>query len=150
MISVLDNINTVNYIIQNCVEAGRTKPLREMNAFHTGDGYAMDISTGKANTMLLLVRTSTLQNLCKITFTPTQMLVRYGPKFMFLYNKKTNLFTTNLFDEAFQLDEMEAMFFTQNLVVDWGLQVDFDCAIMADTLTKCWSLYNDFLVSIKK
>lgn len=150
MISVLDNIDTVNYIIQNCVSEGRSKPLRGMNAFVVGDGYAMDVITSKGNTIQLTVRTSTLQTLCRITFTPTQMLVRYGPKFMFLYNKKTNLFTTNLFDDAFTLEEMEGAFFTQNLVVDWGLQVQFDFAIMSDTLTQCWSLYNDFLVSIKK
>lgn len=150
MISVLDNIDTVNYIIQNCVSEGRSKPLRGMNAFVMGDGYAMDVITSKGNTIQLTVRTSTLQTLCRITFTPTQMLVRYGPKFMFLYNKKTNLFTTNLFDDAFTLEEMEGAFFTQNLVVDWGLQVQFDFAIMSETLTQCWSLYNDFLVSIKK
>jgi|SRR6478609_11672900 len=150
MISVLDNIDTVNYIIQNCVSEGRSKPLRGMNAFVVGDGYAMDVITSKGNTIQLTVRTSTLQTLCRITFTPTQMLVRYGPKFMFLYNKKTNLFTTNLFDDAFTLEEMEGAFFTQNLVVDWGLQVQFDFAIMSETLTQCWSLYNDFLVSIKK
>ena len=150
MISVLDNIDTVNYIIQNCVSEGRAKPLRGMNAFVVGDGYAMDVITSKGNTIQLTVRTSTLQTLCRITFTPTQMLVRYGPKFMFLYNKKTNLFTTNLFDDAFTLEEMEGAFFTQNLVVDWGLQVQFDFAIMSETLTQCWSLYNDFLVSIKK
>lgn len=150
MISVLDNIDTVNYIIQNCVTEGRKKPLRDMNDFVIGDGYAMDVSESKGKVWTLLVRTSTLQNLCKISFTPTQMLVRYGPKFMFLYNKKTNLFTTNLFDEAFTLDELEGAFFTQNLVIDWGLQVDFNFDIMSETLTQCWRLYNDFLVSIQK
>lgn len=150
MISVLDNIDTVNYIIQNCITEGRTKTLREMNAFVVGDGYAMDVLTSKGNTTQLIIRTSTLQSLCRITFTPTQMLIRYGPKFMFLYNTKTKLFTTNLFDDAFSLDEIEGAFFTQNLVVDWGLQVQFNFDIMSETLTQCWSLYNDFLVSIKK
>ena len=150
MISVLDNIDTVNYIIQNCVSEGRSKTLREMNAFVVGDGYAMDVQEAKGKTMNLLIRTSTLQNLCKISFTPTQMLVRYGPKFMFLYNKKTNLFTTNLFEDAFELNEIEGAFLTQNLDVDWGLHVKFDFAIMSETLTQCWRLYNDFLVSIQK
>ena len=150
MISVLDNLDTVNFIIQNCITECMNKPLKMRNSFVVGDGYALDVTEVKSKQMKLLVRTSNLQTLCTITFTDKQMLVRYGPKFMFLYNKKTNLFTTNLFDEAFAVEEIEGAFFTQNLVLDWGLQVQFDSAIMVETLTQCWRLYNDFLVSIQK
>lgn len=150
MISVLDNLDTVNYIVQNCVTAGRKQPLCDRNEFIVYDGYAMDVQEAKGKVYNLTIRTSTLQNLCRISFTPTQMLVRYGPKLMFLYHKKTNLYTTNLFDDAFELEEMEGAFFTQNLVIDWGLQIQFDFAIMSETLTQCRRLYNDFLVSIQK
>lgn len=150
-ISVLDNLNTINYIIQECMKQSIGKPIVARNAYAIGDGFAMDIRIeGKADKYNFHIRTEYLYELCRISITPDKMLVRYNSKFMFLYKPKTQLYTTNLFDEPFTLEEMEAVFFTQNCVDGWGLQIDFDYDIMNKTLTMCRRLYDDFLISIKK
>ncbi|WNV47184.1 hypothetical protein ENKO_075 [Klebsiella phage fENko-Kae01] len=151
VISVLENIDTINYIIQHCVQLSTGKELVPRNSFVHGEGYAMDVrSAGTRSHLNLHVRTDYLQDLCRIMLTPKKMVVRYSAAFMFVYNPKTALFTTNLFDEPFTLDDLEAVFFTQNCVQGWGLQVEFDYDTMVKTLTMCRGIYDAFLEDAKK
>lgn len=149
-IQVLDNINTINYIVQDCLKHVSGSNVSARNTAVKGDGYAMDIKLGYANCYNFHIRTQYLQDLCRVYLSPRELYVRYSPKFMFGYNPKTKLFSTNLFSETFTLDDMESVFFTQNCLDGWGLQVEFDCDIMKTTLNMCRKIHDDFVISIKK
>lgn len=149
-IDVIKNIDTINFIVQNCVKQLIGTELKPRNTAVVGDGYAVDIKVGNKNNYNLHIRTAYLQDLCRIQITPKSMFIRYTPKFCFYYTPKFDIYNTTLFTEQFSLDEMEAVFFTQNCLDGWGLQVNFDYDIMIETLKLCERMYNDFLISIKE
>lgn len=150
-VDVIDNLDTINYIVQDCLTMSAGKEFTPRNGFVQGDGYAMDVrNAGTKNHINLHIRTEYLQDLCRIMISPKKLVVRYSTEFLMVYNPKTELYQTNLFDEPFTLEEMEGVFFTQNCVGGWGLQVNFNCDIMIKTLSMCRGIYDSFIFANQK
>lgn len=147
MLDVLSNIDTVNYIIQDSMNQALSKPLEFRGGFHNGDGFGVDIIKGKgSNSMNFRVRTTYLQTLCTIYMEKDCFTLRYGPKFIVKVNTKNGMVSTNLFEEPFELSEMEATFFVQN-TIGFGipLTTEFDFDTMIETINLCWRVHASFI-----
>ncbi|WPK18360.1 hypothetical protein [Salmonella phage SD-2_S15] len=62
---------------------------------------------------------------------------------MLTYKKKTDMFSTNLFDEPFDLEDIEATFFTQSTMVKYT-DVQFSADVMSETLQMIKVLFYAF------
>lgn len=150
-LDVLGNIDTVNYIVQDVISNIASRPIVPRNNFYVADGYSCDILRTTKTKFTIMIRSS-MQTLCRIVIDKDSITLRYNQKFMFTYKSKTDLFSTPMFDEPFQLDEMEARYFTENCV---GFNFDvstgkFDFGIMTDTLEMGKGLYYVFQEFVKR
>lgn len=151
MLDVLKNIDTVNYIIQEGMKQALIRPLEFRSGFFNGDGFGVDIIKGKgSNSMNFRIRTSYLQTLCTVYMEKDCFTLRYGPQFILKVKTKNGMVSTNLFDDSFELSEMESTFFVQN-TIGFGipLTVDFDFDTMIETIKLCWSVHASFISFIQ-
>lgn len=151
MLDVLSNIDTVNYIINDGLVNAFKKPLEYRTGFYVGEGFGIDTIKGKgSNSMTFRVRTTHLQTLCTIYMEKDNILIRYGPKFMFKVNMKNGMVSTNLFEEPFELSEMEGTFFVQD-TIGFGLPltVQFDFGTMIETINLCRGVHAAFISFIQ-
>lgn len=146
MLDVLSNIDTVNYIIQESMHHALVKPIEFRGGFYTGDGFGVDTVKGKASSMTFKVRTEHLQTLCNVMMDKDTFVLRYSPKFFLKINTKNRMISTNLFDEAFELSEMESTFYVQS-TIGFGipLTTDFDFDTMIETINLCWRVHASFI-----
>lgn len=145
MLDVLNNIDTVNYVVQDCMEKVFKKGLEYRMNYYVGEQYKMDVRKGPVFT----IRSNNMQTLCSVHYEKNSITLRYSHKFMITYNTKTGLAKTNLFDEVFNLKDMESTFFVQN-TIGFGipLTIDFNYDTMIETFNLCRSVY-EFLSTME-
>lgn len=150
MLDVLKNIDTVNYIIQDCLDILCNEDLSVRNNVYSAEGFGVDIIKSRGTGLSLRIRTDNLQTLCNVMMDKNTITLRYSHKFMIQYNTKTNLVKTTQFEDAFELSEMESTFFVQD-TIGFGLavQADFCFDTMIETIQKSRRLHNAFLSFIQ-
>ena len=144
MLNVIENIDPINYIIQDVLSNISGLELAPRNNFYIGEGYALDILESRKNVMKLTVRTETLQNLCNIGIDKKYLIIRYSPEFFFV--NSGNELTTNLFEGAFVLEDLPSAFESNGEV--FGLPVSFDYSTMQETIIMCRRIHDEFLRKI--
>ncbi|MFS8319811.1 hypothetical protein ACMG5I_02675 [Escherichia coli] len=143
MLDILGNIDTANYFIQDALFNTLQKGLEVRHNVYQGDGYFVDIIEARKNTFNLNVTTLGRQNIARILVGKDEIVLRYSAKFMLTYKKKTDMFSTNLFDEPFDLEDIEATFFTQSTMVKYT-DVQFSADVMSETLQMIKVLFYAF------
>ncbi|SOK58314.1 hypothetical protein [Yersinia phage fHe-Yen9-04] len=141
MLNIIENIDPINYIVQDVLNNIDGLELTPRNNFYIGDGYSLDVQEVRKNSYKLKVRTNNLQDLCNIAFDKKNLIIRYSPEFFFI-QEGTEL-STNLFDEMFRLEELPNAFRNNSTV--FGLSVEFDHTTMMQTIELCRRIRDDFL-----
>lgn len=142
MLDILSNLDTVNYIVQDCL-SNCTSEMKSRNTYYVGEGYGMDVTLQASNRMDLRVRTSALQTLCRVMYAKNMFILRYTPDFFLKYNIKTDTITCNLFEEPFSLSEMESTFFMQSTIgIGLVTDADFSFDTMSETIQLARSVYH--------
>lgn len=151
MIDILENIDDINNIVQDCINnlIVNNYEFSTNKGVYRGYGYSVDITETRKNIFRINVRTDYLQDLCVITLDKNGFVHRYNHKFMFCYNKKNDLFLTNLFDDHFALNEIEPVFFMNNVSENFQ-SINFDFINMITTLNLSRSLYEYYYRTIIK
>ncbi len=144
MLDVINNIDPINYIIQDVLKNITGMTLVPRNNFYTGDGYALDVQEVRKNSYKLKIRTPNLQVLCNIGITKKEMVIRYSPDFFFV-QKGQNL-NTNLFEDTFTVNELQEAFEKNSTA--FGLPVRFEYSTMQETIEACRRVHDEFLRSI--
>lgn len=144
MLDVKNNIDTVNYIIQDSISGILTKKIEIKNNLYIGDGFGVDLSKLKKNKMHLRIRNKTNSNICRIYITDKDLHVRYSNNFLFRYIPKDGKFECSLIDEPFDLDDLSSVFFTESTMISFDREIIFDYNVMIDTLEMCRGLYEKF------
>lgn len=149
-LDILSNIDTVNYITQDVMTTIMNRPIVPRNNFYIADGYSCDILKTTKTKYTIVIR-SAMQTLCRIVIDKDTITVRYNHTFMFTYKMKTNMFSTPLFDEPFELEEIEARYFTENCVgFNYDVQTKFDFQVMAETLSLSKDFFYVFTEYVKR
>ncbi|HAN3822173.1 hypothetical protein VWJ57_05250 [Escherichia coli O157] len=143
MLDILGNIDTANYFIQDALFNTVQQGLEVRHNVYQGDGYFVDIVEARKNTFNVNITTLGRQNIARILVSKDEIVLRYSAKFMLTYKKKTDMFSTNLFDEPFDLDDIEATFFTQSTMVKYT-DVQFSADVMSETLQMIKVLFYAF------
>ena len=143
MLDILGNIDTANYFIQDALFNTVQQGLEVHHNVYQGDGYFVDIIETRKNTFNVNITTLGRQNIARILVSKDEIVLRYSAKFMLTYKKKTDMFSTNLFDEPFDLDDIEATFFTQSTMVKYT-DVQFSADVMSETLQMIKVLFYAF------
>lgn len=143
MLDILGNIDTVNYFVQDALVGITSKPLQVRNNFHQGDGYIVDITEPRKNVFNINIATTGRNNIARIIIDKNEIVLRYNAKFMMFFKSKTDMFSTNLFDEPFKLEDIEAVFFTQSTCFKFR-DVEFSPDVMTETLQMLRIIYYGF------
>ncbi|MDS1552374.1 hypothetical protein QPL51_04885 [Escherichia coli] len=143
MLDILGNIDTANYFIQDALFNTVQHGLEVRHNVYQGDGYFVDIVEARKNTFNVNITTLGRQNIARILVSKDEIVLRYSAKFMLTYKKKTDMFSTNLFDEPFDLEDIEATFFTQSTMVKYT-DVQFSADVMSETLQMIKVLFYAF------
>ncbi|AQW88577.1 hypothetical protein pEaSNUABM50_00050 [Erwinia phage pEa_SNUABM_50] len=144
MLNIIENIDPINYIIQDVLNNINGLELTPRNNFYIGEGYSLDIQEVRKNSYKLKVRTNNLQDLCNIAFDKKNLIIRYSPEFFFV--QEGAALSTNLFEGLFSLEELPNAFRNNSTV--FGLGVEFDHATMMETIELCRRIRDDFLRKI--
>ncbi len=144
MLNIMDNIDPINYIIQDVLSKINGLDLEPRNNFYIGEGYSLDVQESRKNSYKLKVRTQNLQDLCNIMIDKKNLIIRYSPEFYLMQDGST--FSTNLFDETFELEELPTAFSSNGSV--FGLGVEFDYSTMIETIQMCRRIHSEFLSRI--
>ncbi|AFC21505.1 hypothetical protein GAP32_057 [Cronobacter phage vB_CsaM_GAP32] len=141
MLNIIENIDPINYIIQDVLSKINGLDLAPRNNFYIGDGYSLDVQEVRKNSYKLKVRTQNLQDLCNIGIDKKNMIIRYSPEFFFIHDGKE--LSTNLFDGTFCIEDLPQVFDKNGAV--FGLPVDFDYDTMQQTIQMCRRVHEEFL-----
>lgn len=141
MLNIIENIDPINYIIQDVLSKINGLDLAPRNNFYIGDGYSLDVQEVRKNSYKLKVRTQNLQDLCNIGIDKKNMIIRYSPEFFFIHDGKE--LSTNLFDGTFCIEDLPQVFDNNGAV--FGLPVDFDYDTMQQTIQMCRRVHEEFL-----
>lgn len=144
MLNIIDNIDPINYIIQDVLSNINGLELAPRNNFYIGEGYSLDVQEVRKNSYKLKVRTQNLQDLCNIGIDKTNLVIRYSPEFFFIQNGP--FLNTNLFEDRFALEELASVFEMNNVM--FGLPVEFDYDTMTQTIEMCRRVHAEFLRKI--
>ena len=144
MLNIIDNIDPINYIIQDVLSNISGRDLVARNNYYIGEGYSLDVQEVRKNVYKLKVRTQNLQDLCNIAIDKKNLVIRYSPDFFFV-QAGTNL-STNLFEGTFSLEELPEAFKNNGEV--FGLPVEFDFETMQSTIEMCRRVHDEFLRKI--
>lgn len=144
MLNIINNIDPINYIVQDVLNNITGLEIAPRNNFYTGDGYSLDVQEVRKNSYKLKVRTSNLQDLCNIAFDKKNLVIRYSHEFFFVQNGQ--VLSTNLFDETFCLEDLPSAFESNSTV--FGLGVEFDYSTMQSTILMCRRIHDEFLRKI--
>ena len=144
MLNIIDNIDPINYIIQDVLSNINGLELAPRNNFYIGEGYSLDVVEVRKNVFKLKVRTQNLQDLCNIAIDKKNLIIRYSPEFFFVQNGP--FLNTNLFDDRFALEELPVVFEKNNTI--FGLPVEFDYGTMQQTIEMCRRVHEEFLRKI--
>ncbi len=141
MLNIIENIDPINFIIQDVLSNINGLELAPKNNFYIGEGYSLDVQEVRKNVYKLKVRTQNLQDLCNIGIDKKKLVIRYSPEFFFV-QAGTEL-STNLFEGSFSLEELPTAFENNGQV--FGLPVQFDYDTMQETITMCRRVHEEFL-----
>ncbi|UYE98474.1 hypothetical protein XbC2_45 [Xanthomonas phage XbC2] len=141
MLNIIENIDPINFIIQDVLSNINGLELAPKNNFYIGEGYSLDVQEVRKNVYKLKVRTQNLQDLCNIGIDKKNLVIRYSPEFFFV-QAGTEL-STNLFEGSFSLEELPTAFENNGQV--FGLPVQFDYDTMQETITMCRRVHEEFL-----
>jgi len=141
MLNIIENIDPINFIIQDVLSNINGLELAPKNNFYIGEGYSLDVQEVRKNVYKLKVRTQNLQDLCNIGIDKKKLVIRYSPEFFFV-QAGTEL-STNLFEGSFSLEELPTAFTNNGSV--FGLPVQFDYDTMQETITMCRRVHEEFL-----
>lgn len=141
MLNIIENIDPINFIIQDVLSNINGLELAPKNNFYIGEGYSLDVQEVRKNVYKLKVRTQNLQDLCNIGIDKKNLVIRYSPEFFFV-QAGTEL-STNLFEGSFSLEELPTAFENNGQV--FGLPVQFDYDTMQETITMCRRVHQEFL-----
>lgn len=141
MLNIIENIDPINFIIQDVLSNINGLELSPKNNFYIGEGYSLDVQEVRKNVYKLKVRTQNLQDLCNIGIDKKNLVIRYSPEFFFV-QAGTEL-STNLFEGSFSLEELPTAFENNGEV--FGLPVQFDYDTMQETITMCRRVHEEFL-----
>lgn len=141
MLNIIENIDPINFIIQDVLSNINGLELAPKNNFYIGEGYSLDVQEVRKNVYKLKVRTQNLQDLCNIGIDKKKLVIRYSPEFFFV-QAGTEL-STNLFEGSFSLEELPTAFENNGEV--FGLPVQFDYDTMQETITMCRRVHEEFL-----
>jgi len=144
MLSIIDNIDPINYIIQDVLSNINGLDLAPRNNYYIGDGYSLDVQEVRKNVFKLKVRTQNLQDLCNIAIDKKNLVIRYSPEFFFV--QAGSELSTNLFEGTFTLEELPEVFDNNGSV--FGLPVEFDYSTMQSTIEMCRRVHSEFLRKI--
>lgn len=144
MLNIIDNIDPINYIVQDVLRNINGLDLVARNNFYKGDGYSLDVMEVRKNSYKLKVRTENLQDLCNIAMDKKNLVIRYSPEFFLVQNGP--FLNTNLFYDQFALEELPHVFEANNVM--FGLPVEFDYATMQQTIEMCRRVHEEFLRKI--
>lgn len=144
MLNIIENIDPINFIIQDVLSNINGLELFPRNNFYIGDGYSLDVQEVRKNVYKLKVRTETLQDLCNIGIDKKNLIIRYSPEFFFVQAGTT--LSTNLFEGSFSLEDLPSAFENNGEV--FGLPVQFDYDTMQETITMCRRVHDEFLRKI--
>lgn len=144
MLNIIENIDPINFIIQDVLSNINGLELFPRNNFYIGDGYSLDVQEVRKNVYKLKIRTQTLQDLCNIAIDKKNLIIRYSPEFFFV-QAGTSL-STNLFEGSFSLEDLPSAFENNGEV--FGLPVQFDYDTMQETITMCRRVHDEFLRKI--
>ena len=144
MLNIIENIDPINYIIQDVLSKINGLELYARNNFYIGDGYSLDVQEVRKNVYKLKVRTKNLQDLCNISIDKKNMVIRYSPEFFFIHDGAE--LSTNLFEGKFTLEELPEAFSDNGKV--FGLPVEFDYKTMQETIQVCRRVHDEFLRKI--
>lgn len=141
MLNIIENIDPINFIIQDVLSNINGLELAPKNNFYIGEGYSLDVQEVRKNVYKLKVRTQNLQDLCNIGIDKKKLVIRYSPEFFFV-QAGTEL-STNLFEGSFSLEELPTAFENNGQI--FGLPVQFDYDTMQETITMCRRVHEEFL-----
>jgi hypothetical protein len=144
MLNIIENIDPINFIIQDVLRNINGIELSPKNNFYIGDGYSLDVQEVRKNVFKLKVRTQNLQDLCNIGIDKKNIVIRYSPDFFFVQDGSS--LSTNLFEGTFSLEELPNVFENNGEV--FGLPVQFDYDTMQNTIAMCRRVHDEFLRKI--
>ena len=144
MLNIIDNIDPINYIVQDVLSNINGLELTPRNNFYIGEGYSLDVQEVRKNSYKLKVRTQNLQDLCNIAIDKKNLVIRYSPEFFFVQDG--DKLSTNLFEGSFGIEELAEAFSTNSAV--FGLPVEFDFSTMQETIQMCRRIHEEFLRKI--
>lgn len=144
MLNIIDNIDPINYIIQDILSNINGLELAPRNNFYVGEGYSLDVQEVRKNSYKLKVRTQNLQDLCNISIDKKNLIIRYSPEFFLVQNG--SFLNTNLFEQQFALEELPDVF-EQNSTM-FGLPLQFEYSTMQETIQLCRRVHSEFLRKI--
>lgn len=145
MINIIENIDPINYIMQDVLTRINGATLEPRNNFYTAEGYSLDVVQTRKNNLRLKVRTSTLQDLCNIQMDKKCFILRFSPELFFLTDKD-GMYTSSLFDDCFSLSEFEEVLKRNDSAFGYG--IEFDVQNMVQTLELCEKLHKEFIQKI--
>lgn len=148
MLDIMSNIDPINFIIQEALDHVNGAALAPKNNFFQGEGYAIDVVQKRKNSIVLRFRAANLQNICTISIDKKSILVRYAPEFfLHMGNINDGIFSSNVVDEPFTLDELKNAFIKSRTSFDIG--VDFEYDVMIETLQKCRRVHYEFIRAVE-
>lgn len=148
MLDILGNINTVNFFVQDAINNCSQRPLQVRSNLFQGDGYFVDVSEIRKNIFNVTISAMNRNTIARLIIDKNSITIRYNSKFMITYKSKINQFSTNLFEETFNSNEVGDTFFAQSTVFKFE-DVSFDSEIMQETLEKIRGLYYGFVQFIE-
>lgn len=147
MLDIINNIDPINYIIQDVLNHISGGSLSPKNNFFKGDGYFLDVEQKRKYTYVLRFRAANLQNICSISLDKTGIVIRYNSQFFLqMANTSNGIIESNVVKAPFSLENLKAAFIESRTIFDVG--IDFDYDVMIKTIEQCRRVHNEFINSI--
>lgn len=146
MLDIINNIDPINYIIQEVLNKVNGSTLSVRNNFVTGDGYSLDVVQKRKNNIVLRFRASGLQNICSITLDRRGMVLRYNSEF-FLEMANSGVLESNVVTVPFTIENLSEAFVDSRTMFDIG--IDFNYDVMKETIQQCRRVHHEFISSLE-
>lgn len=147
MLDIINNIDPINYIIQDVLNQVNGRTLSARNNFFKAEGYALDVVQKRKNNFVLRFRAANLQNICSISLDKKGIVIRYSPEFFLqMENVTSGVLESNIVKVPFSIEELSQAFVDSRTMFDIG--IDFDHDVMVQTIQICRRVHNEFVSSI--
>lgn len=147
MLDIINNIDPINYIIQDVLNQVNGRTLSARNNFFKAEDYALDVVQKRKNNFVLRFRAANLQNICTISLDKKGIVIRYSPEFFLqMENASTGVLESNIVKVPFSIEELSEAFVQSRTMFDIG--IDFNHDVMVQTIQICRRVHNEFVSSI--